>query len=624
MIMTGDNQGPPTPAEVENLRKVAVERLPGVRVHFGTLDDFARALAAENPELPIVRGDMPDTWVHGFGAMPIETKIAHTIRPFEPALDTLDTQLRAWGLSVAPVAPALAEAYEQSLLYSEHTFGPAAPNMGSWNSHTPRDLYGKAWKEAYESGAYAAYEQVFNGKRAYAHKEAEIVNRELHSRLDRLAQSVNAPGPRLVVYNGLPWQRSGMVQVAGRLFYAENIPANGYKTFPADSGECLSPAFSGTTLDTPFYHVTFDLKRGGIASLVEKKTGRELVEQSSPYALGQFLHERFDVRRMHDFLMAYTRPPGAAEAAFVKSETPKDLVYAALTPPAWSIAIQHSDVADLVTLTATDTLGLAKGLATAITFPRQQPCVDVEWRVTDKTADPIPEGGWLCFPFAVKQPQFELDRLAGPVDPSKEIVTGANKDLICLDSGLTLTGSGETGIGLCPVNSPCVSLGEPRLWKYSLDYVPKHSSVFVNLYNNEWHTNFPEWVDGSWTSCVRFWPTADLVVPSWEARLPLLAVVAAGPAGKLPKTQTGLRVSRPGVLVTAFGQNPDGDGTVLRVWEQTGTSGELTVTFPTGVKFTTATPATLRGEKTGGPLKIRRGQLAFNLHAYSPASFLLQ
>lgn len=626
MIMTSDNQGPPSLADVEKIRQIATTQLPDVRVHFGILDDFARAITAENPKLTVVRGDMPDTWIHGWMSMPIESNLAHTIRPFEPALDVLDTQLRAWGLTNDNVAPLLANAYEQSVLYSEHTFGPASPAMGSWNSHTPRSLYGEAWKEAHDSGAYAAYEEVFNGKRAYAQKEAEIVNHELRSRLDLLAQSVATTGPRLVVYNGLPWPRSGMVEVAGKLFYAKNIPANGYKTFPADSGAILSPAGSDTTLDTPFYRVTFDLKRGGIASLIEKKSGRELVDQTSPYALGQFLHERFDVPRMHDYLMAYSRsrPPENAAWAFMKSETPKDLTYAALTPPAWTIAIQHSEVADIATLTATDTLGLAKGLAITITFHCNQPCVDVAWRVTDKTPNPIPEGGWLCFPFAVKQPQFLLGRLGGPIDPTRDIVTGANKDLICLSSGLTITDSHKAGIGLCPVNSPCVSLGEPRLWKYSLDYVPKRPSVFVNLYNNEWDTNFPEWQDGSWTSSVRFWPTADLIVPSWEARLPLLAAVANGPAGKLPKMQTGLSVSRPGVLVTAFGQNPDGDGTVLRVWEQTGNSGSLTVNFPAGFQASHAVPVNLRGEPAGDAIKISGGKFTFKLGAFAPASFLLE
>ena len=152
MIMTGDNQGPPSLAEVENLRQYAAKNMPGIRVHFGDLDDFARGVLAEKPELPVVRADMPDTWIHGWLSMPIESKAARTAHPLQPAVEALDTQLRAWGLTTGDLAPALTEAYEQSVLYSEHTFGPAAPNMGSWNSGTLRDLYGAAWKAAYDRG----------------------------------------------------------------------------------------------------------------------------------------------------------------------------------------------------------------------------------------------------------------------------------------------------------------------------------------------------------------------------------------------------------------------------------------------------------------------------------------
>jgi alpha-mannosidase len=632
MIMTGDNHGPPTQAEVANLRKAAEQQLPGVRVHLGTLDDFARAVAAEKPDLPVIRGDMPDTWIHGWMSMPVEAKLVRDARPFQPALDVLDTQLRTWGLQTGNLAPALAEAYEQSNLYSEHTFGPARPDMGSWNSGTPRDLYGDEWRAAYSNGAYKAYEKVFDDKRAFARREAEIVERELKSRLDLLARSVKAAGRRVVVFNGLPWARSGAVEVPGepgRVLWAEDVPACGYRTFPADLTDRPDRSDEGDTLDSAFFKAKFDRARGGITSLIEKKTGRELVDRTSPYALGQFLHERFDAKRMREWHMKYARPPGGQPMAFIKHTTPPDLVGAELTPPSWQLAVRHTDAADVVTLTAADTLGLARGIDLVFTFNRRQPLVDVEWRVTEKTPDPIPEGGWLCFPFAVEQPVFTLGRLGGPIDPAKDIVPGANRDLICLNSGLTIAGKDSAGIGLCPVDSPCVSLGEPGLWKYTLADTPRKPAVFVNLYNNEWHTNFPEWQGGSWSSRVRLWPTADharigtsLVVPSWEARLPLVAAVAEGPAGELPPSQAGLTVSRPGVLVTAFGQNPDGPGTLLRVWEQGGVADELTVTLPGA--FKTATPVNLRGENSGEPLKIGQGKLAFNLRAYAPASFVLE
>ncbi len=638
MIMTGDNQGPPSLAEVENLRQYAAKNMPGIRVHFGDLDDFARAVLAEKPELPVVRADMPDTWIHGWLSMPIESKAAHTVRPLQPAVETLDTQLRAWGLTTGDLAPALAAAYQQSVLYSEHTFGPAAPNMGSWNSGTLRDLYGAAWKAAYDRGAYKKYEQVFDGKRAYARKEAEIVHRELRSRLDLLASSVKTAGPRVVVYNALPWPRSGTAEISsqpGKFIYAEDVPANGYKTFPATSVTGILPVQqnhagqagkSDIRLDTPFYRVAFDLRRGGIASLVEKRTGRELVDRTSPYALGQFLHERFSNRQMADFTRAYSRGMD-----FARGGLPADATHVALTPPSWTLAVEQTGNADIVTLTASDTLGLAQGIALVVTLPHAEPWVDVQWRVTEKTPDPVPEGGWLCFPLAVSQPHYTLGRLGGPIDPLKEIAPGASKDYFCLSTGLTIRGNDSSGVGICPIDSPCVSLGEPGLWRYSQAFRPKKPTVFVNLYNNEWCTNFPEWQAGAWTSRVRLWPTQgadygkNLTVPGWEARLPLLAAAAEGPAGSLPTVQSGLSVSRPGVLVTAFGPDPDfvNKGTLLRVWDQSGAGGKLVVNLPPGFQAASATAVDLRGEKTGSPIPIKDGRLIFDLHAYSPASFIL-
>lgn len=629
MTMTYDNQGPPSAADVERLRRQAAASLPGVQVHFGTLDDFARAVIAENPGLPVVRADMPDTWIHGWLSMPQEARAARRFRALEPALDALDTHLRLWGLTPAPLGPALAEAYEQSSLFSEHTFGPFGPNGGTWNSHTPRYLYGEEWKAAHARGAYKEYEQAFDDKRAFARRADAIVRRELAARLDLLARSTTSSEAHVVVFNGLPWKRSGVVEIPGepgRFLVARDVPAQGYRSYPLSQAAAPVPAEAAppTEMKTPFYQVVFDLKRGGIASLRDRKSGRELVDRSSPYALGQFLHERFDEAQMLAFHKAYGRPG----YSWPKGDLPKGTRYAALTPPSWRLTVLRTPFASIATLTAADTLGLARGLSLVFTLPNEQPSVEVEWRVEDKTADPLPEGGWLCFPFAVAEPRFRLGRLGGPIDPTREIVGGANRHYFCLNTGLTITGRDARGIGLCPMDSPCVSLEEPGLWKFSLDFVPRKPSVFVNLYNNEWNTNFPEWQDGSWSSRVRFWPTrgideaANLSVPSWEARLPLLAAVAGASSGALPTSQGGLELSRRGVLVTAFGQNPDGPGTLLRVWEQSGVSGRLTASLPT--HFTSATPVNLRGQEIGPPVAVRKGKLSVTLKAYAPASYVLR
>lgn len=131
------------------------------------------------------------------------------------------------------------------------------------------------------------------------------------------------------------------------------------------------------------------------------------------------------------------------------------------------------------------------------------------------------------------------------------------------------------------------------------------------------------------TSRVRLWSfdqfnaETSLYSSAMETRVPLAAARSTALPGKLSAAQSGITLSRKGVAITAFGPNPDGTGTVLRVWEQVGASGPSTVTLPVGLKATKAQPVNLRGEKAGEPLTLRDDKLAFVLPAYAPASFLL-
>jgi hypothetical protein len=656
MQMTGDNHGPPSSQEIDKLLAYAEKELPGVKIHFGTLDDFAKAVLAENPQLPTVKGDCPDTWIHGLQSNPQETKIARNIRPLESTLDGLNTQMKIWGLPVASVSAKLAKAYEQSLLYGEHTWGMNA-------EYGPRYAYGDAWKnwmkEAAaeplpENGNYAALKnsnahntatgskrkwlRSYDDKRQYILTTNEIVSEELNKHLDLLAVSVNKKGKRVVVYNPLPWKRSGMIEnpwQKGKYFFVKEVAASGYRTYSFDElneGSVTSdeqPVFS-----TPYFNVVFDLTKGGIASLIEKSTGRELADQSSKYVIGQFLHERFSSNEVDSWFNAYSRIKngwGLNDLGKPGMPNAEKMPYLTFTPKAWKINIAHSAVADIATLTALATEGFAKGYTLRFTFPRNAAYVDVEWSVETKTADKQPEGGWLCFPFKVEKPKFTVGRLGGPINPATDIIPGTNRHLMAVTTGVSMTQADQSGVALASIDAPLVSLGEPGLWKYSMDYVPGIASVFVNLYNNMWNTNFALWQDGSWSEKVRIWPVdqhtqtvGNLAQHGWETRLPLLTGVADGAPGKLPANMGGISVSHKGVLVTAFGEDPDGNkGTLLRLWEQAGNTGVVSITLP-GKQFRKATPVNLRGEVSGKPVNILNGKFSCSLKQFAPASFILE
>ena len=439
MIMEGDNHGPPTAEEVENVRRTIAAGLPTAKVTFGTLDDFAKAIERENPDLKVICGDMPDTWIQGLMSNPIESGMGRRIRPLEPALDALDTQLRAWGEKPSSLDKALAAAYENSLLYGEHTWGSDGKVVG--------DHFGADWKNLLAKGYYDKWLRTFEDKCDYIRTTERIVAGEIRNRLQMLAASVKAEGPRIVVYNPLPWRRTGLVQLPDArdgavkdlrsgeaaplrngCFLAKAVPASGYKTFSVDLAAGLPSANDdrqiATALNTVFYRVTFDLRRGAIASLIEKAGGRELADKSSPYTLGQFLHERFSSEDVETYLVAYCRHHG--QPCWERQDLGKDGMpgpdkspYAATTPSQWTMTVEHGPSFDRAVLTAGDSCGLAQRYTMVFTFARHEPSVEVKWSVCNKTPNPIPEGGWLCFPFAVKDPQFTLGRLGALDRPRK-------------------------------------------------------------------------------------------------------------------------------------------------------------------------------------------------------------
>jgi hypothetical protein len=307
------------------------------------------------------------------------------------------------------------------------------------------------------------------------------------------------------------------------------------------------------------------------------------------------------------------------------------------SPGPWKASVVGNASGPQVVLTCENPQGLAEAYTTTFSFPAAQPSVDIAWEVKNKTANPVPEGGWLCVPLASSEaaakPVFRVGEVGGSINPATDIVTGANRKLLSVDRAITVrAGESGPGVGVASANLPLWSLGEPGLWKYSDDYVPTKPELFANLYNNMWNTNYPMWVGGSWKASFRLWPVANgateeqaICTPSWELRQGVVAAYADGNAGKLPDTKSGLSLSRKGVRVTAFCPDQyNNNGTLLRVWEQAGAAGTLEVTLPEGLKAAKAQPVNLRGEKEGSEIAIKNGRFSFPLGAWAPASFVLR
>lgn len=628
ILVTGDNSGPPTGEQIKAMFEEIKVKMPGVNVHMGTMDDFYVAMMKENPELPVVKSAMPDTWIHGVMCDPGGIRLSREVRSLISSAEVLNTQLKCWGIEMPSVSKNVADAYEKIALFGEHTWG---------GSKAITD-YGDAFLQL-PAEEYNDLEASWEDKTDYIRDASQITQTITVSNLDYLAKNIKQKESSYVVYNPLPWVRSDLVKVNDKMIYVKDIPSCGYRTIPVDNSNESMSKKNTTSIENEFFKITFDPERGLISSLLDKQTGREWIDKAADQGLGQYLNERFTFEQTLNYTMTYQQGrakdwphPGMHKPGMISE---KEVPYRAASPKNGVLKVTGNGFAQTAELQMpSDKSRHLPGTTLKVSLYKGKPYVDMEITIQDKAKDNWPEADWLCLPFRIDHPEFNVYRQLGVMNPATDILPGANRHLYAAEHGLTITGSDGAGIAVCPLDHPLVSLGMPGCWKYSEDYVPEKPVVYLNLYNNQWNTNFRYWYPGTWSSRVRLWTIEEntsaeernqqFMTRALEVRNPLQAAIAERNEGVLSPTQSGIKLSRPGVIVTAFGEDPDGNtGTLLRVWEQTGTSGKVIVSLPKGMKASVATPVNLRGEKKGKPIVVKSGKFELELGAYAPASFIL-
>src|SRR5574340_550327 len=104
---------------------------------------------------------------------------------------------------------------------------------------------------------------------------------------------------------------------AGKLrFVARDVPPLGYRTYAFAGQAARAKSQLGSdeklrVIENEFFRVTLDPARGGIASLLDKASGRELADTGDA-AFGQYVHERFSAADMVRWVKTYTKPTSSA------------------------------------------------------------------------------------------------------------------------------------------------------------------------------------------------------------------------------------------------------------------------------------------------------------------------
>lgn len=674
MIMTHENTGAPDPKDVAALIKEAKEKMPNARIHIGRISDFYDLLMKENPTLPVVKGDMPDTWIHGFMSAPEDVKTDKTFQRETYVAQQLNTHMNFWKNKDVAIDEQVNEATENMLLFNEHTFGGAI-------SHGRQQFwtYGDEFTINKAEDNYYFLEKSWEEKSAYARKAEKLMWPAKQNLLFELVKSVKDTTAHVTVYNALPWKRSGRVKLfesvyenpvhpvpsikavkdleTGKIipvyqernllsFDATEIPAGGYKTFVVaddlvEASTTLMANEQSNVVENKYFKLTINAATGTLQSVFDKQNNRELVDAKSKYAFGEYVYQQLGQEEIKTYNKNYIKPGAEdwAEQEFIR--LPADVHYQhTLTFKGKCEKVVWLKNASMIRATAMCRLNdsSSQHYLVSYTLYENEPYIEVTIGLDGKKPAANPETGWIAFPFALNKPEYRLLRTGGIVDPQRELVKNSNHDFYFLNTSMAMYDS-DGGIGLnCP-HTPGVSIDEPGIGKFSSTKTLTSGTVFSNLYNNVWGTNFTEWIEGSHSAKFYIWSykyydaESTFITPAEETRTPLSAAFyePLWPSyaynyetkGVLPNTQSGLALDRKGIIVTSF--NKKGNEAIVRFWEEAGRSGKCTATLPANAPFKKAYLCNLRGElldKKG--ITINNHSFQFDIGANQPRTFVLK
>lgn len=130
MQQSNDNIGPQNTEVLDEIEAKTRAILPDAEVLFGCMDDFYNEIIkCDLSDLPVVTTDLGDTWIHGVGTYPKEVSALRRARNIVCNHDLSDEQK--------------SEFYENSILFSEHT----------WGMDIKTHL---TWQRSYEKAAFLA------------------------------------------------------------------------------------------------------------------------------------------------------------------------------------------------------------------------------------------------------------------------------------------------------------------------------------------------------------------------------------------------------------------------------------------------------------------------------------
>jgi hypothetical protein len=598
-----DNHGPQSPEDLLRVRRTVEQGAPDAELVFGQLGDFYDSLL-ENPEqldgLPVVPYDLADTWIHGVGSMPREVARVRSLRHKLLELEVIATLLdwpsednshSAEFVLSRGIAPEIDAAYEQLLLFGEHTWGLDVKS-------TIVRIFDEGFSAARLTDPYRRLEASWAAKADYVTKSEEAYAR--------------AYATVLAAWHN-EFERLGQTREQDALWQQFNQEFEEHQVKPAGAGEdgeaseevvfIPPPIPAGkNVLETDSLRIEVDPASGSVTSYIDVAAGREWVASTDEPFAG-YRYDLYSAADIAEFLRAYGLffqdwfvhdfgRPGYPE------DMPHTTGYArnfslsrvrdaggeailltgggleASTPGGPRLPIQRVSIR----LSVHDGFGYYN---TEVRKSYSWRSLDLEYAVKGKEATPLAESTVVPFPLALPKASFRLGQVGSVIDPARDIAEGANRHLWCVD-GWVDASDDRVGMAVMPLDMPLVSIGSPGIFAFDPARVPSQPTIYAHLSNTQWGTNFPQWLEGDFKFRVRLsphagdWRTGELWGQTSSLDLNELHIQGERGVGVMPsfvERDTGL-------LLLSLHPAHAGGGLVARYWDALGTHRKVVVSLP--------------------------------------------
>lgn len=468
---TDDNTGPPSIPAIERCFEDLRRAYPEAEVFASTLDSFAAGLLKLESSLPVIKGEIGDTWIHGIGVDPKKTAMLRALDRLAEDWDKTNT----WQDRGVPDGRPLRAAYlEQLLLVCEHTWGldlkKYLTDFANWSrpsfeaarqADVLLDEWGLGrgyddcfqfarqeferlkpehllWKER----RYSLFEASHQEQRDYIQKALDLLPEELKNQADK---ALDIKAPDAIDQNRPQATNAALGNYALR-----------YEEGKIHVSQGASELFS---LRLPLYQEV------GLAAY-DKLCAHYLT----------------DMEKNRDWAVPDNAKPGLedSDAPYESRNHWPKLICSALSEGGWQMDGRFDPL-------PAQTAGCPEGFR--MRFDLSGANLLVTLYLYHKAANRKPEA--LYLPFELNEHRnLRLRKIDEGIDPSA-CIPGGNLRSHGIQSLIYESHDGQVRIS--PLDTPLVCLGAPS--PLDFDGEKDKGKIYFNLYNNLWGTNFKMWYE---------------------------------------------------------------------------------------------------------------------------------